>query len=642
MKIYIVMGVSGVGKSTIGRLLSEKLEIPFYDADDFHSVENISKMKNKIALVDEDRHQWLKTIAGKIKEWHKGEGAVLACSALKEVYRQELKVIPEEDLIWIYLHSEFDVILQRVAERKGHYFGKELLMSQYKILESPEYGIHVNVNTTVEEVIGNIMKAISKVSKSEIGLIGLGVMGKSLALNFASKGINISVYNRQVKDKEVDVAKKFALEHESQYEFTWFDEISHFISSLEKPRNILLMVNAGKAVDMVIEEISPFLNAEDLIIDGGNSYFKDTHRREKELLEKGILFMGLGISGGEEGALKGPSLMPGGSKLAYDRVGKILEKIAAKDKEGNPCCAFLGPEGSGHFVKMVHNGIEYGEMQIIAEIYQLLRFGYGQKPSEIAEKFEEWNLTFKSYLLEITVEILRKKEEDNFLIDKILDAAGQKGTGGWSTNSALELGVPLDTITAAVMARNISGEKERRIKAEKAYNLSGNIPSGNDNPENDIFEQLFRSFRAASIINHATGFDLLARASKGYKWDLNLAEVARVWTNGCIIRSGLMEDLANSFKKNNEEHLMLHPEYISILKEEESSLKKIISESLKKNIPCPVLSAAANYFLNFISAQSSANIIQAQRDYFGAHTFERTDHSRGTFFHHNWKTPSEE
>ncbi|MGB8375573.1 MAG: NADP-dependent phosphogluconate dehydrogenase, partial [Salegentibacter sp.] len=352
--------------------------------------------------------------------------------------------------------------------------------------------------------------------------------------------------------------------------------------------------------------------------------------------EKGVLFMGAGISGGEEGARKGPSIMPGGPDKAYARAGKILEKIAARDKNGNPCCTHVGPEGSGHFVKMLHNGIEYGEMQLIAEYNHFLRYGTGMAPEEIAAVFEDWNKEMKSFLLEISVDILRKKEEGEFLIDKVLDAAKQKGTGGWSTNAALELGVPFDTITAAVMARNISGRKEERVEAAKKYNFGTTEASNNREDK----RQLFRAYKTASIINHAIGFDLLAAASKEYNWNLNLSEIARIWTNGCIIRSGFMEELVGLFRNNSSSHLLLHPKIVAEIGENKIPLQKSVREAVNAGFPMPVSSAAVNYLLSFTSEQSSANMIQAQRDYFGAHTYERTDKPRGEFFHSQWNSES--
>ncbi len=636
MHVYIVMGVSGVGKTTIGKRLAEKLELPFFDADDFHSQANLKLMRRGEPLQDNHRQAWLEELAAHIQKWHKQKGAVLACSALKKKYREQLSSIPKNDLTWIFLHSEYEVIYERIASRKGHYFKPEMLQSQYDILEQPDDGIHVDVQATQEEIIKEIMEKIAaKEERSQIGIIGLGVMGKSLALNFGSKGIRTSVFNRHVEELEVDIAKNFAQENRDLFDFPWFDDLQQFIASLEAPRNILLMVNAGKAVDLVIEGLLPFLEKGDLIIDGGNSHYKDTNRREAFLKEKGLMFMGAGISGGEEGARKGPSIMPGGPDEAYDRAGKLLEKIAAKDKNGEPCCTHVGPGGAGHFVKMLHNGIEYGEMQLIAETYHFLRYSYGISPEEISDVFGEWNREMRSFLLEISVDILRKKEQDDFLIDKVLDAAKQKGTGGWSTNAALELGVPLDTITAAVLARNISGRKEERIKAEELYDNNRGSSVKKDN-----FKELFEAYRAASIINHAIGFDLLSAASKEYDWNLNLSEIARIWTNGCIIRSRFMEELVELFRDFSG-HLLLHEQLSGKLEAQVPELAETTTGALKKGFPMPLMSSAVNYFYSFTSAQSSANMIQAQRDYFGAHTYERTDEARGRFFHSDWGAKEE-
>lgn len=630
--IYILTGVSGVGKTTIGHLLSEKLALPFYDADDFHPPANVEKMKNGIPLKDEDRKSWLETLAKKIGEWNKEEGAVLACSALKEKYREQLQSISKEETTWIFLHSEYEIIHNRLQSRKSHYFNPVLLQSQYDTLETPGYGIHINVNKNEEDIVKEIMKELNK-SKSEIGLLGLGVMGKSLAINFATKGIKVAVFNRHVEDIEVDVAKDFAAAQKEIFDFPYFDDLESFIDSLERPRNIFFMVNAGKTVDLVVESLLPFLEKGDLIIDGGNSHYKDTLRREQRLKEKGILFMGAGVSGGEEGARKGPSIMPGGSVEAYARVGTYLEKIAARDKEENPCCTYIGPDGAGHFVKMLHNGIEYGEMQLIAEIYHYLRFSCKLDPERIANIFEDWNTEMKGYLMEISVAILREKEEGEFLLDKILDAAKQKGTGGWSTNAALELGVPFDTITAAVMARNISAMKQERTEAMEIYKSS--FEGGNK--EKVIPSELFSAYKAASIINHAIGFDLLTEASKEYKWELDLSEISRIWTNGCIIRSAFMEELVKVFKEISASNLLTHPAIVDRMGNMQIGLGSVTARALQEGFPMPVMAAAVNYFYGYISGQSSANMIQAQRDYFGAHTYERKDKPRGEFFHTQWK-----
>jgi 6-phosphogluconate dehydrogenase len=628
----MLTGVSGVGKTTIGLLLSAKLRLPFYDADDFHPPDNVAKMAGGIALHDEDRELWLETLSKSIKKWNAEGGAVLACSALKESYRQKLQSIPREEMIWIFLHSEFEIILSRLSTRKNHYFKPALLQSQYDTLEFPSYGMHINVNKTEEEIIEEIMNNIER-PKSEIGLLGLGVMGKSLAINFATKGIEISVFNRHVDKLEVDIAKNFAATHKDRFLFPWFDDLEGFVNSLKRPRNIMFMVNAGKTVDLVIESLLPFLEKGDLIIDGGNSFYKDTVLRENRLKELGILFVGTGISGGEEGAKNGPSIMPGGTIQAYQRIGGMLETIAAKDPTGLPCCTYIGPDGAGHFVKMLHNGIEYGEMQLIAEFYYYLRFGLLHSPEEISSIFQNWNKEMKSYLLNISIDILRKKEGTEFLLDKILDAAKQKGTGGWSTNAALELGVPFDTITAAVMARTISSGKNERRQAMELYNTSSEKNIKTEIP----VSELFSAYKGAVIINHAIGFSLLKEASEEYNWSLNLSEIARIWTNGCIIKSAFMEELIEVFKDKPSENILLHPTIVQRMKENKKAFTSVIAATIKANIPMPVLSAAINYFLSYTSSQTSANMIQAQRDYFGAHTYERTDKPRGEHFHTNWK-----
>ena len=634
MRVYIVAGVSGAGKTTIGKRLAAELGLPFEDADDYHSPQNIAKMRKGKPLQDEDRKEWLHDLSQKIQEWHKKEGAVLACSALKKGYREILShSIPKQDLIWIFLHSEYDVISRRLEERKEHFFEPSLLQSQYDELEIADFGIHIDVDTSEKNIIKEIMEKLNEEGKgSEIGLIGLGVMGKSLALNMASQGFDVSVYNRNVPGVEEDIARNFAHEHRNIHSFPWFHELGDFLDSLERPRNIMLMVSAGKAVDSVLENLLPLLQPGDLILDGGNSHYEDTRRRQELLKQQNVFFIGVGISGGEEGALKGPSIMPGGAREAFSRVQYILEKISARDKNGNPCCAYLGSGGSGHFVKMVHNGIEYGEMQLIAETYQFLRFCYQLEPNEIAGIFEDWNRQIRSFLLEISIDILRKKEEGDFLIDKVLDAAKQKGTGGWSTIAALDLGVPLDTITAAVMARNISGRKEERAKAKKDYSIDGQKRSRKKD-----FSSLFEAYHTAMLINHAVGFDLLSKASEEYKWNLDLSEVARIWTNGCIIRSAFMERLVDLLEREELKHLLLHPDMITEVKSGSEVLSSILSEALESGVPVPLMSAAMNYFLSFTSNPSSANFIQAQRDYFGAHTYERTDKPRGEFFHSNWK-----
>ncbi|WP_233557649.1 NADP-dependent phosphogluconate dehydrogenase [Aquimarina sp. AD1] len=633
--IYIVYGVSGSGKTTVGKALAKELNIPFFDADDFHPEENIKKMSTGFPLDDSDREPWLKKLASEIVVWNTNKGAVLACSALKKAYRKTLQSIDSKYVKWIFLDGSFDLISNRLEARKDHFFKKEMLFSQFEALEQPEDGISINIDKSVDQIMSEIRTTLNT-DKSQLGLIGLGVMGKSLAKNLLSKNFKLSVYNRHVDHIEVNVAKNFVAEESKYQTLLGFDDLKEFVDSLEQPRTIMLMVNAGKPVDLVIDELLRYLSEEDCIIDGGNSHYKATLERSKRLEERGIHFLGTGISGGEEGALKGPSIMPGGSKTAYNRSGKYLEAIAARDKNNRSCCTYIGPEGSGHFVKMVHNGIEYAEMQLLAETYHMLRFYAHKTPAEIATVFNDWiKKGLKSYLLEITSDLLLKTEGEDFLIDKILDKAGQKGTGGWSTNAALELGVSLPTISESVMARNVSGIKSERVKASEIYQLKTS-----DYPANDIvfIENLEKAFKATSIINHHIGFQLLNEASATYQWGLNLSEIASIWTNGCIIRSNLMEQMAVLFVENNGIPLLLFPEVVSTMKSTIDSLSETVATGLKSGFSLPVLSAAANYFFAYTSAQSSANIIQAQRDYFGAHTYQRVDQPIDQYFHTNWKS----
>jgi 6-phosphogluconate dehydrogenase len=480
--------------------------------------------------------------------------------------------------------------------------------------------------------------------KATLGLIGLGVMGKSLARNFAGKGIKLSLYNRHVAHHEVDIAASFVKEHDVLQQSIGFDDMARFMASLALPRKIFLMVNAGPATDAVIQEMLPHLSEGDIIMDGGNSHYKATQGRFDMLVLRGIHFLGVGVSGGEKGALEGPSIMPGGSRKAYKVVGDYLEAIAARDKAGNACCTLVGEGGSGHFTKMMHNGIEYAEMQLIAEVYDVLKTNLGLKNEAIASHFTTWNTgALESYLLEISGKIMRHKEGDTYLIDVILDKAKQKGTGGWSTTAALEIGASLDTISQSVMARIVSGYKKERIVGEKLYSLSRNGASENhEQRENEAvkcnkplsIETIKKAYNTARIINHCIGIEALRKASSEYNWELNLAEITRIWTNGCIIRSAFMEGLA-PILQNSEESLFLDKRLSREIKEGLDALLFFTTTATQSYIAVPVFSAALQYILSYTRADSSANMIQAQRDYFGAHTYERKDKPGN--FHTMWE-----
>ncbi|GAB5399520.1 MAG: NADP-dependent phosphogluconate dehydrogenase [Aureisphaera sp.] len=460
-------------------------------------------------------------------------------------------------------------------------------------------------------------------TKSEIGIIGLGVMGRSLAKNALSKGFHVSVYNRWT-ETEKDIVPDFVKEVDGRA--LGFTDLSAFVASLQKPRKILLMITAGSAVDSVINELTPHLDKGDIIADGGNSHFLDTQRRVEGLKAYGIQFLGVGISGGEKGALEGPCIMPGGNSNAYAPFQDILKAMAAKDKDGNPCVSLVGSDGAGHLVKTVHNGIEYGEMQLIADCYAVLSPTHSNE--EIATIFSNWNRgVLQSYLLGITASILRKKNGDAYLIDKVLDKAGNKGTGSWTSQLAFQLGVPAPTINAAVTARYLSSLKETRLRY-------GSKIKRTDSYEKPDAKQLEDAYLASRMINHHQGFEVIRSASNAFGWNINLAEVARIWTEGCIIKSNFMEECAEILQ--NHTSLMDQLVVFGILTKRENAWKETIKYSLNNRILINCISESYNYFKHITSAQSSAHIIQAQRDEFGAHTYRRNDRPENESFTTNW------
>ncbi len=619
------MGVSGCGKSTIGKLLSEELKIPFFDGDDFHPESNVAKMSSGQALNDDDRQGWLETLNDLAKKQLTKDSCVIVCSALKQKYRDILSRNIESETKWVHLSGSFEQIFERVNSRPNHFMPSELLKSQFDILENPKDALQIDISLTPEHIIKTIKHKL--MSTSEFGLFGLGVMGKSLCRNLANNGFKISMFNRHVDGVEVDVAKNFKAEYSELSQAEAFDDISAFVNSLQQPRRIMLMVNAGKTIDYVIEDLLPHLSKNDILIDGGNSNYVKTKERCDYLKTKGIHFIGTGVSGGEEGALKGPSIMPSGDFEAYNNVKVFLEKISAKDQNGLPCCTYVGPEGSGHFIKMVHNGVEYVEMQLLAEVSTILE-NLGQNPDDIANTLETWKETASSYLLEITTAIFRKKEGDDWLVNKILDKAGNKGTGNWTTIASAELGVPSTLIASALFSRYISFYKEERIHLNK--NFKTIISSEMNVTTNDVLE----AYQFARIINHYQGFKLIAEASNKFSWNLNLSEISRIWTNGCIIRSTLMEDLVEVFK--NTTNILTNPQLIDLVNQYKPSAKKVVSQCVLNDITTPALGEAVQFFNGITTKYTSANIIQAQRDYFGAHTYQRLDDASGKSHHTNW------
>ncbi|BBU95182.1 MULTISPECIES: NADP-dependent phosphogluconate dehydrogenase [Providencia] len=465
-------------------------------------------------------------------------------------------------------------------------------------------------------------------SKQQIGVVGMAVMGRNLALNIESRGYSVSIFNRSKDKTDEVIAENPGKKLVPNY------TIEEFVDSLEKPRRILLMVKAGEATDKTIASLTPHLDKGDILIDGGNTLFTDTIRRNRELSEQGFNFIGTGVSGGEEGALKGPSIMPGGQKEAYELVAPILKEIAAQ-AEGEPCVTYIGADGAGHYVKMVHNGIEYGDMQLIAEAYSLLKGSLNLSNEELAGIFAEWNKgELSSYLIEITADIFKKKDEDGkYLVDVILDEAANKGTGKWTSQSALDLGIPLTLITESVFARYISFLKDQRVAASKV--LTGPTLKAVEGDKKDFIEKVRRALYLGKIVSYAQGFQQLKAASEEYNWDLNYGEIAKIFRAGCIIRAQFLQKITDAYNQDAKiANLLLAPYFKQIADEYQQALRDVVCYGVQNGIPTPTFSAAISYYDSYRSAVLPANLIQAQRDYFGAHTYKRTD--KDGVFHTEW------
>lgn len=475
------------------------------------------------------------------------------------------------------------------------------------------------------------MQKVDLTAKADIGLVGLAVMGENLVLNMESHGFTVSVYNRTVEK-----VNSFVNGRGKGKKVIGTSTIEELVASLKTPRKVMLMVKAGKPVDDFIELLIPHLEKGDIIIDGGNSHFPDTIRRTKYVEEKGFLYIGTGVSGGEEGALKGPSIMPGGSPAAWQYVKPIFQSIAAKVEDGSPCCDWVGENGAGHFVKMVHNGIEYGDMQLICEAYQILKDYVGLNYDEMYNVFKEWNEgELDSYLIEITRDILAYKDEDGSpLVEKILDTAGQKGTGKWTVLASLDVGAPLTLIGEAVYGRTLSSLKDERVEASKV--LNGPKPKFVGDKKQFI-EDLRKALYASKIVSYAQGYVLMRYAAKEYGWNLNNGGIALMWRGGCIIRSVFLAKIKVAFDKNPDlSNLLLDPFFKEKIESSQESWRRVVAAAVTNGIWIPALSTALNYFDGFRNGRLPANLLQAQRDYFGAHTYERVDKPRGQFFHTNW------
>ena len=467
--------------------------------------------------------------------------------------------------------------------------------------------------------------------KADIALVGLAVMGENLVMNMESKGFTVAVYNRTTEK-----VKRFVEGRAAGKNIIGCYSIEELVANLEKPRKVFMMVKAGAAVDALIEQLLPFLEEGDILIDGGNSHFPDTVRRTAYVESKGLLYVGCGVSGGEEGALNGPSMMPGGSPAAWPFVKAIFQSICAKVENGAPCCDWVGENGAGHFVKMVHNGIEYGDMQLICEAYQLMRDGLGMSAEEMHDVFSAWNETeLNSYLIEITRDILGYKDESGeTTVDYILDTAGQKGTGKWTAISALDEGVPLTLIGEAVFSRCLSAMKSERVSAAKVF--PKDIPAF-EGDKTAFIEAIRKALYASKIISYAQGYTLMRTAAKTYGWNLNYGGIALMWRGGCIIRSVFLGKIKEAYDKNPElENLLLDDYFAETIKALVASWREVVAYAVKAGIPMPAFTSALNYFDGYTTAGLPANLLQAQRDYFGAHTYERIDQPRGQFYHTNW------
>ena len=648
----VVMGVSGSGKTTVAAILQDRMGWEFAEADEFHPQANIDKMNNGIPLTDEDRWPWLNTIRDWMTNQEKqGKSTVVTCSALKYSYRDVLRR-GTAPVIFMHLDGDRELLASRLAARTDHFMPASLLDSQYATLEelrTDELGAVVDIAGSPAEIASEIEQKINKlIEKSEpvpadadsgealadVGVYGLGVMGAALARNIASRGYTTAVIN--IDSATTD---SFILNHGDDGDFVPKKKVKDFVEAIERPRKILLMVTAGPAVDSVVADLLPHLDSGDIVVDMGNSHFPDTRRREVSLRQRGIYFVGCGTSGGESGALTGPALMVGGADSAYTQLRPLMESIGARADDGATCAVHVGPGESGHFVKMVHNGIEYADMQLIAEIYHLLHESWGLSNSEVADIFAEWNEgELASYLLEISSEILRYSEGDTDFIDLVSDRAAHKGTGAWSTMIATELGVNVSVLSSALFARFASGSKLRARWPESATSNDGGNGGAADTRragDQDVtVEELRESLLVAKRVAYAQGFDLIRTASAEFGWEVDLAQVCLGWRAGCIIRGAMLDEFAEILANDGA------PEDILLARADDierwlPSMRKVVSTSTAAGMPVLAMGVALSYMEESRAKRLPTALIQAQRDFFGAHGFERID-QEGVGFHGPW------
>lgn len=619
----LLMGVSGVGKSTVGRALASHFGLTFIEADDYHPLANKEKMAAGQALEDEDRWPWLEELAG-VCAAHEDHGFVLACSALKKSYREVLASKMRYVMDIFLLHGDTDLISERMQLR-SHFMPASLLQSQFDTLEISPDLVQISIEQENHEILENIQNHLALF---HIAVIGLGVMGKSLARNFASRGMRVLAFNLPLPGEE-QVTENFIAEFGTD-SFQAAASLPDLVNRLAKPKKILLMVKAGEPVDQLIEQLQSLLECGDVVIDAGNSYFHDSIRRVKSLHAQGIDFVGMGVSGGESGALLGPSMMPAGADRARHILLPLLVKAAAQADQ-RPCVTWIGSDGAGHFVKMVHNGIEYTEMQIIAEVYHIAKNQIDDQASGLSGLFESWNQGLgASYLMEITADILQKMEEGEMLVEKILDQAGSKGTGLWTVKEALDLGVASPCISAALQERMISQDKSLRTKISKVRE-----------PLRQKFEIEMESLRSlllfARMVALAEGFYLMHRAAVKYGWQLKFSEIAQIWRGGCIIRSELLLEIRDAFATESvPEHLFASSSFAVLLSAHYQKGLKAYKQICEQDISIPGISAAMQYYRSMGTDYLPTNLIQAQRDYFGAHTYQRLDGGE-QYFHTKWQ-----
>jgi 6-phosphogluconate dehydrogenase len=636
----VVMGVSGCGKTTIGTAIAQTLGYQFLEGDDFHPPANVLKMASGQALSDTDRLPFLQGIKQALQQ-HRAQGVVVSCSALKRSYRDLLR--GAGPLTFIHLAPSQQALTERLTRRTAHYMPASLLDSQLAALEqldADEKGLTLSGDRPVNEQLRHIYDflGISQLREPrmiepncDIGVIGLAVMGENLALNIASKGHSVAVYNRSAQ-RTLDFTARRAKDKAIVAATTLPD----FVARLRAPRKIMMLVKAGEAVDNLLMQLTPLLTKGDILIDGGNTYFADTTRRAQQMQALGIRYVGSGVSGGEEGALNGPSLMPGGNTEAWSFIRPIFESICARTPNGDACCSWIGADGSGHFVKMVHNGIEYGDMQIIAESYDLMRRGLGMSNAEMATVFADWNGgELNSYLIDITARILKHRDSSGqAVLDAILDTAGQKGTGKWMVGNALDHGVPLTLITESVFARSLAANKELRVAAALGLGSAGTALA---TTRTSFLADLRQALYASKIVSYAQGFQLLAAASKDYNWQLNFGAIAQTWRGGCIIRSAFLDDIKAAYEQTDDlPHLLLAPKFKQAIQTRDAAWRRVVIAATQAGIAVPCLSAALTHWDALRTERSPANLLQAQRDFFGAHNYERIDRPRGEFFHTDW------